>query len=153
MDHVVVGGADGTPRVYRLFRHSARMIGDDANLILDLYPLPGRVFSVRFSGDGKRIAVGSSLDNKGEVSVCTYDYAADVPEPIKKIMGKVPGTRTAPEKEALAEYKKKGVKELARVQFPQTGIYALAMHPDGEVVAAAGVDGVVRLIDVSEGKV
>jgi WD40 repeat protein/mono/diheme cytochrome c family protein len=153
LDHVVAGGADGTPRVYRLFRHSARIIGDDANLILDLFPMAGRVFGVRFSSDGKRIAVGSSLDNQGEVSVCTYDYQADVPEPIKKIMGKVPDTRNAQEKEALAEYKKKGVKELARVRFSQTGIYALAIHPDGDVVAAAGADGVVRLISVATGQI
>ena len=29
----------------------------------------------------------------------------------------------------------------------------MALHPDGETVAAAGVDGVVRLIDVASGNV
>jgi hypothetical protein len=68
-------------------------------------------------------------------------------------MGKVPGTRSAKEQEALAEHKKKGVKELARVQIPQSGVYAVAIHPNGETVATAGVDGVVRLIDVATAKV
>ena len=113
LDHVVAGGSDGVPRVYRLYRHSARVIGDDANLILEFSPLPGRIFSVRFSADGKRIAVGSSLDNTGEVSISTYDYAGDVPESIKKVMAKVPGARNPQEKAALSDYKTKGVKELA----------------------------------------
>ena len=66
------------------------MIGDDANLIFELFPLTGRVFSIRFSPDGKRIAAGSSLDGTGEVVICSYDYDADVPYDIKSIMAKVP---------------------------------------------------------------
>ena len=42
VDHVVVGGSDGTPRVYRLFRETNRQIGDDANLIMDLFPMMAR---------------------------------------------------------------------------------------------------------------
>ncbi len=63
----MVGGAEGLPKAYRIFRESKRIIGDDANLIMDLFPLTGRVFSVRFSADGKQIAAGSSLDGTGEV--------------------------------------------------------------------------------------
>ena len=36
--------------------------------------LPGRVYSVAVSSDGKRIAAGSSLDGKGEVSVYGYEF-------------------------------------------------------------------------------
>lgn len=153
LDHIIAGGSDGIPRAYRTYRKTARMIGDDANLILDLYPLPGRVFSVRFSADGKRIAAGTSLDGKGAVSVCTYDYAGEVPEPIIQIMGKVPGQRNPQERAALAEHKKKGVKELARINIPQTGIYALAFRPDGQSVAVAGTDGVIRIVSVAAAKV
>jgi WD40 repeat protein/mono/diheme cytochrome c family protein len=153
LNHVITGASDGTPRAYRLFRETSRQIGDDANHILNLYEMPGRIFSVCFSADGKRIAAGSSLDGKGEVSICTYDYSDDVPQPIKSIMGKVPGTRTAPEKTALEDYKKKGVKELARVKIPEASVYAVAFHPSGETVAAAGADGIVRLINVATGKI
>ncbi len=64
-----------------MFRETARIIGDDANLIFELFPAwPGRVFNVRFSADGKRIASGSSLDGSGEVTLSSYEYDADVPK-------------------------------------------------------------------------
>src|SRR5262249_37856508 len=55
-DEVVVGGSDGTPKVYRMQRTSARRIGDDANLIQQLPALTGRVFGVAVSRDGRRVA-------------------------------------------------------------------------------------------------
>ncbi len=39
---------------------------------------------------------------------------------------------------------------LARVPVPDAAIYAVAVSPDGATVAAAGSDGVVRLIDVAQ---
>ena len=42
-------------------------------------PLPGRVYSVAVSADGKRIAAGSSLDGKGEVSVYGYEFDTSLP--------------------------------------------------------------------------
>jgi WD40 repeat protein/mono/diheme cytochrome c family protein len=148
----VAGGSDGMTRAYRVFRETARQIGDDANLIMDLYPLTGRVFAARFSSDGKRLAAASSLDGKGQIFVCTFDYDADVPQPIKSIMGKVPGSRTPQERKALEEYKAKGVKPLAKIDVG-TGLYALAFRPDGNAVAAAGYDGIVRLFDAATGKI
>ncbi len=40
-NEIVVGGADGTPKIYRVFRQTARVIGDDANLIRQLEPCRG----------------------------------------------------------------------------------------------------------------
>ena len=51
-DEIVVGGADGIPRVYRVFRITSRVIGDDSNLIRKLPGLTGRIFSVAVSKDG-----------------------------------------------------------------------------------------------------
>src|SRR5262249_8387559 len=48
-DEVVVGGADGVAKVYRLFRLTARVIGDDSNLIRRMPPMRGRIFSVAVS--------------------------------------------------------------------------------------------------------
>ncbi len=153
LNQIVVGGADGTPKVYRIYRESARVIGDDANLIFELFPMAGRVFNARFSADGKRIASGSSLDGQGEVTLATYDYDADIPDNIKAIMAKVPGSRSADERNAMQAYKEKGSKLVWRLAVKESPIYAVAMHPAGKIVAAAGGDGIVRLIDADSGVV
>jgi WD40 repeat protein/mono/diheme cytochrome c family protein len=89
-DELVVGGADGVPKIFRMYRPSskARQIGDDFNLIRAFDALPGRVYSVQYSPDGDRIVAGSSSDAVGEIRV--YDAAsgrliskfADQPGPI-----------------------------------------------------------------------
>jgi WD40 repeat protein len=69
-DELVCGGADGTPKLYQMYRTKARQIGDDFNLIRAFTPpMPGRIFATRFSPDGSRIVAGSSSDGKGEVRV------------------------------------------------------------------------------------
>jgi WD40 repeat protein/mono/diheme cytochrome c family protein len=68
-DELVIGGADGVPKIYQMFRTKARMIGDDFNLIRAFPALPGRLFAAKFSPDGNRIVAGSSSDGKGEVRV------------------------------------------------------------------------------------
>ena len=66
-DEILVGGADGIPKIYRIFRKTKRVIGDDANLIRKFPGLKGRVFDVAISRDGKQIAAGSSLNGSGEI--------------------------------------------------------------------------------------
>ena len=68
-DEILIGGADGVPKIYRMHRQTKRVIGDDANLLWELPPLVGRIFSVDYSLDGKRIAAGSSLDGVGAASI------------------------------------------------------------------------------------
>jgi WD40 repeat protein len=147
----VAGGSDGRPRAYRVFRETPRQIGDDANLIGELTPQIGRIFGVRFSPDGKKIASASSLNGQGEIVVSSYDYDADVPANIKQIMGKVPGVRIPAERQTLDDYRKKGMRELSRIKVDKTGMYAVAFHPDNTTLAAAGGDGLVRLYDSTNG--
>jgi WD40 repeat protein len=151
IEHILTGGSDGLPKVYRIFRETKREIGDDAQFITDLFPMPGRVFDVRFSTDGKRIASGSSLDSAGEVLVCSYDYTNDVPKNLREILGKVPGSRTAEEKKQLEDYKKEGIRELARIVVSNSAIYTVAFTPDGNTIAAAGSDGMVRFFNATNG--
>jgi WD40 repeat protein len=67
---LLIGGSDGIPKIYQMFRTKDRKIGDDYNLIRAFVPaMPGRIFAVRYSSDGSRILVGSSSDGKGEVRV------------------------------------------------------------------------------------
>ena len=68
-DHLLVGGADGVPKVYKMYREKARKIGDDYNVVRKFDPLPGRVFAAEFNSEGNRIVVGSSFNGSGEVRV------------------------------------------------------------------------------------
>tara|TARA_B100000809_G_scaffold242237_1_gene266132 strand:- start:7593 stop:9014 length:1422 start_codon:yes stop_codon:yes gene_type:complete len=77
-DELLNGGADGTPRIYKMIRDKARKIGDDYNLIRAFPQMPGRLFAVSFSHDGNRIAAGSSFNGTGEVRVYNYADAAVV---------------------------------------------------------------------------
>ena len=154
MEQFVAGGSDGIPKVYRTFREVKREIGDDAQLISDLFPITGRVFAARFSADGKRIACAGGIDRAGELLVCSYDYTNDVPKELREIMGKVPGTRKKEETDQLAAYKKLGIRELARASVPTAEIYSVAFNADGgSVVAAAGSDGMIRFFNATNGKV
>ncbi|MGZ3412822.1 MAG: c-type cytochrome domain-containing protein [Isosphaeraceae bacterium] len=147
-DEIVIGGSDGEPKLYRVFRRTSRVIGDDSNLIREFPPLPGRVYSVVISSDGKRIAAGSSRDGfSGEVAVYSYEFDTALPENIKAISEKVVTFRSAAETAALDAYHKAGVKQISSVKVPQSGIYTVAFRPDGKILAAAGGDGIVRLID------
>ncbi len=66
---LLIGGADGVPKIYQMFRTKDRKIGDDFNLIRAFPALPGRIFAVKYSPDGERIVAGSSHDGAGEVRI------------------------------------------------------------------------------------
>ena len=153
LEHIIAAGSDGVPKVYRIFREVSREIGDDAQLIADLFPMTGRVFSARYSTDGKRIACGSGLDRSGELLICSYDYTNDVPRSLRQIMGKVPDKRKPDDKQKLEDYKKQGIRELARVAISNSAIYCVAFTPDGNTVATAGSDGMIRLFNATNGAV
>jgi mono/diheme cytochrome c family protein len=68
-DELLAGGADGAPKIYKMFRDKARKIGDDFNLIRAFPAMPGRIFDVAFDKEGNRFVAGSSLNGMGEVAV------------------------------------------------------------------------------------
>ena len=148
----MIGGADGIPKVYRVFRQTERRIGDDANLIRRLPPLDGRIFSVAVSADGTRIASGSSLDGRGQVAIDAYEFDTTLPADIQQINSKVATDRSADEQRRLEEYYQSGLRRLARVDIP-TAVYAVDFLPDGKSLALAGADGIVRILDAEQGTV
>lgn len=151
-DEILVGGADGEPKVYRMQRLVKRVIGDDSNLIRKFPPMVGRIFAVDYAPDGKRIAAGSSLDGKGAIHLYSADFDPALPDDIKGIFGKVITSRNAGEVKKTEDYWTKDATQTAALPMP-AGIYALTFSPDGKTVAASGGDGIIRLIDAAEGKV
>jgi WD40 repeat protein/mono/diheme cytochrome c family protein len=117
-DELLIGGADGVPKIYQMYRSKARKIGDDFNLIRAFPSLSGRIFAAEFNANGSRIVVGSSLDGRGEIRV----YATADAKPVATFEGEL------------------------------GAVYALSYRRDGQAVASAGFDGVVRLHDPETGK-
>jgi WD40 repeat protein len=152
-NEIVFGGVDGIPKIYRMFRTTARVIGDDANELWELPSLPGRIFSVDISRDGQLIASGSSLDGQGYVHIDHMESEPKIPEDIQRILQKPTHERSDAEKQQLQDHFAKGIVTQAKVKIPQGAVYAVALSPDGQRVAAAGSDGNVRLIDTRDGKI
>jgi len=79
-DELLIGGADGVPKIYKMYRTQDRKIGDDYNLLRAFDTLPGRIFSAAYSRDGKLIIIGSSSDRAGTVRVYRADDGHQVSE-------------------------------------------------------------------------
>ncbi len=153
-DEVLIGGADGVPKLYRIFRETPRVIGDDANRIAAFAAMPGRIFSVAESADGRRFAAGSSLDRRGQVDIHADDFdPGAAPDPIKAILAKAGPSRSAPERAMLDKYRQDSIRRTASVPIPAGSVYAVALRPDGSAVAAGGSDGLIRLIDPNTGAI
>jgi len=116
-DEVLLGGSDGTPKLYKMHRETKRVIGDDANKVREFEALPGRVYSVSFSPDGKLFAAGSSLDGTGEVRV----YEADSGKRLSKFDGQKGGVFAvafSPDGKTVASA---GFDGAVRINDPMTG--------------------------------
>lgn len=144
-DEVVIGASDGTPQIYRLFRQTKRVIGDNANLIRRYSPMKGRIFGVDFSADGKQIAAVSSLDGKGFAHTYNSDIDSQLTNELKSIMGKVAGSRSSEERKKVEDYWTRGATLLADSSF-DTALYAVSFHPDGSKMVVGGADGIVRVL-------
>jgi len=84
-NEVLVGSADGAPKLFQMEVKAAPAGGGNPNQIREYEPLRGRVFDVRFSPDGSRFFAGSSLDGQGQVRCYETDagkasWSQDVPE-------------------------------------------------------------------------
>ncbi len=72
-EEVLTGGADGEPKLYRIFRTQARKIGDDFNRIRTYAGMPGRIFDLQFNHDGSRFVVGASTATGGSARIYQTD--------------------------------------------------------------------------------
>ena len=153
-DEILVGGSDGVPKIYRVFRETERKIGDDANLIASLTAMPGRIFEVALSADGRKFAAASSLDRQGQVDLYADDFVlATSPAEIQAIVAKPGKTRSAEERAALDKHRQSLIHRTASVPVPGGSLYALAVRPDGSGIATAGTEGIIRLLNPETGAV
>ncbi|MFP6855099.1 MAG: DUF1549 domain-containing protein, partial [Opitutales bacterium] len=118
-NELLVGGADGKPKLFRQAVKAAPAGGGNPNQIREFGAMPGRVFGVCFSHDGMLGFAGSSLNGSGEVRAFQIDSG----------------------------------KETWKVSVKETGIFAVTCSPDGQIVAASGFDGKIRLISAASGEV
>ena len=51
------------------------------------------------------------------------------PKQLRELMGKVPGIRKPEEQKRLDDYKKQGIREIARASLPQSAIYSRGLQP------------------------
>ena len=153
-EELLVGGSDGVPKVYQIFRTAVRQIGDDNNGVFTLDPMLGRVTSTAFSADGKLLAAASALDGKGEVLAATFTFGTNaITKEMADVMKKIPTSRTPQDKAVIEKYKASGSKTLFKVAVPQAGVFAVAIAPDNKTVAAAGSDGIIRLFNAENGSI
>ncbi len=142
-NEIFVGGADGVAKVYRVFRETARKIGDDANLIRRMPELPGRIFSVAISHDATRLAAAATLDGKSEIRVWNYDFSSELSPELKAILAKRDADQSAEEKKKIDQYRNSAITEIYRQTVDSGAVYAISFADDNELVVASA-DGKIR---------
>jgi WD40 repeat protein/mono/diheme cytochrome c family protein len=149
-NELLIGGSDGVPKIYQMYRTRKRVIGDDFNQIKSYEAMPGRVFAAEYSHDGSRVVVGSSFEGKGEVRV--YESASKPNE--WQVLAASLGTLShvgLPGLTFVPDFRYRGAL-VAKLDGQRGPVYALTYRPDGKQVASGGFDGSVRLNDPETGK-
>jgi WD40 repeat protein/mono/diheme cytochrome c family protein len=124
-DELLIGGSDGAPKIYKMYRQKKRVIGDDFNLIRAFESMPGRIFKVRYSADGSRIVASSSFEGHGEVRV----YHEADGKLICKLEGQKGGVYALAYRPDGKEIASAGFDGVVRCNDPQTGKFIREFVP------------------------
>ena len=152
-DHILVGGSDGIPQIYRMHRETHRKVGDNANLIRKYPAMIGRIWSAAFAPDGKTFAAVSSLNGKGQINIYRSDYDATITPELKELFETA---RTNPDgtqniEPEIEAFHTEGAELLYSINV-DSPVYSVAYSPDGKTVAAGTSDGRVQFIDAMTGE-
>lgn len=150
-NEILVGGSDGVPKVYRVFRVAARRIGDDSNLVRQFPAQTGRISSVAVHPDSSLLAAASTLDGASSLRVYQYNFDATLPDDVKAVMSKTSGERNAEERKRLEDYLSKDITQVASLDIAETSVYTIAFHPTSPLLAVGGSDGKIRMVNVTNG--
>lgn len=142
-EQIIVGGADGRPRLYKIFRTRKRIIGDDFNHIRSYEKLPGRIFDLQFSSDGKFFVAGSSDATTGAASIYETGDFDEAQVNNGGGLGEVRNEIAARSTKSAVRHKLEGI---------AGPVFAVAYRPDGKQVVVAGFDGTLRFYDAATGK-
>lgn len=150
-NHILIGGSDGVPQIYRMKRETARKIGDNANLIRKYPAMKGRIWDVAFRPDGKQFVAVSSLNGKGEISLYKSEYDATITPELKKLFETA---RRSPKpgeniNDDIEKFQTKGAERLAQVDVDASA-FSVAYSPDGKTIAVGTDDGQVRLLNAAD---
>lgn len=151
-DEILIGGADGIPKVYRIHRLTTRVIGDDANLIRRFPPMAGGIQAVAISPQGNRLAVGSSHEGRGEIQIYGYEFDTALPPELAPLLVKVVGTRTPEEDKAIEDYVTRDIKHLAQIKVG-AGVFSLVFDRDNEHVWCGTATGNLEQVRIATGEV
>jgi len=116
-EELLIGGADGQPKLYKMHRESKRVIGDDANKVREFEPMPGRIYDLDFSPDGNLFVAASSSDGKGEVRV----YQTNDGKRVSTLQGERGGVFAVAFRRDGKEIASAGFDGLVRLNDPATG--------------------------------
>lgn len=144
-DHILVGGSDGVPQIYRMYRETARKIGDNANLIRKYPAMKGRIWDAAFAPDGKTFVAVSSLNGKGQIHLFKSEYDATISPELKKLFE----TARSTDNTEIEAFQTKGA-ELIKGLDLDTAVFSVAFSPDGKTIAAGAADGTVRLLKAAD---
>lgn len=146
-DHILVGGSDGIPQIYRMQRETVRKIGDNANQIRRYPAMKGRIWDLSFAPDGKTFAAVSSLNGEGQVHLFKSEYDATITPELKKLFETVRRTEADGTSDpVIDEFQTRGA-ELIKGQDLKSAMYSVAFSPNGKTIATGGSDGIVRFYD------
>jgi len=149
-DHVLVGGADGVPQIYRMVRETARKIGDNANLIRKYPAMKGRIWDAAFAPDGKTFVAVSSLDGQGQVHLYRSEYDATISPELKKLFETArAGADQAKSDPAIDEFQTRGAELITGIDLPSP-VFSVAFSPDGKTIAVGTAAGQIQLLKAAD---